>query len=232
MRKIDKSPNVPATLVGAPVPTSAAQVDKNIYRASDVCNQLLADQHNKCCYCECSLTKRFNDVEHYRYKNHYYWLGHNWDNLLYSCDLCNRVYKNDRFPLAQGSVEANTPSDDLSLEHPLIINPAKVDPATHIKFRRYEAVYITPEGKETIEMFDLNNKNGGRKELLENRKQLYEEYIEIKKQLQMAQNLISLPNISQEVKNIANEWLISCNRCIAFKTSPSTPYSGMLIAQI
>ena len=232
MRKINKSSNVPATLANAPVPGSTAEVRESIYKADDVRCQLIADQHNKCCYCECSLTKSFNDVEHYRYKAHYYWLGHNWDNLLYSCNLCNRVYKNNRFPLAQGSVTANTPADDLSLEHPLIINPAHVDPATHIKFRRYEAVYITPEGKETIEMFDLNNKNGGRKELLENRKQLYEEYIEIKKQLQLAQNLISQPDISQEVKNIANEWLISCNRYMAFKTSPSTPYSGMLIAQI
>ena len=232
MRKIEKSPNVPATLVSAPVPTSAAQVNSKIYRADDVCAQLLADQHNKCCYCECSLTKRFNDVEHYRYKDHYYWLGHNWDNLLYSCDLCNRVYKNVGFPLARGSVKASSPADDLSLEHPLIINPAHVDPATHIRFRRYEAVHKTPEGKATIEMFDLNNRNGGREELLENRKQLYEEYVEIKKQILLAQKLLSLPDTSQEVRNIANEMLISCNRSMELKTSPSTPHSGMLITQI
>ena len=81
-------------------------------------------------------------------------------------------------------------------------------------------------------MFDLNNRNGGREELLENRKQLYAEYIEIKKQIHLAQTLLSQPDTSQVVRNIANELLASCNRNLAVKLSPSTPYSGMLIAQI
>ena len=232
MRKINKSSNVPATLVHALVPTSSAQVSSTIYRADDVCAQLLADQYNKCCYCECDLTKRFNDVEHYRYKDHYYWLGHKWTNLLYSCDLCNRVYKNANFPLTPGSIRATKPEDDLSLEHPLIVNPSTTDPLSHIRFRRYEAVHITPEGKETIKMFDLNNKRGGREELIECRKLLFEEYQEIKKQIHLAESLLALQNITQEVRSIANEILSSCNRSLTLITSESSPYSGMLIAQI
>ena len=98
MRKIDKSPNIPATLVGANVPTSPAKVKKDIYKADDVRLQLETDQHYKCAYCECYLPLQYHDVEHFRPKSHYYWLGHDWKNLLYSCERCNRLYKKAKFP--------------------------------------------------------------------------------------------------------------------------------------
>jgi hypothetical protein len=56
-----------------------------------------------------------------------------------------------------GSIPANSPHDDIELEHPLIINPAEVDPSIHIKFRRHIAVGLTPEGLKTIEIFHLND---------------------------------------------------------------------------
>ena len=71
MRKIDKSPNIPATLVDAPIPTSPAKVKEDIYKADDVRKQLLEDQHNKCAYCESRIPKEYNDVEHYRPKSKY-----------------------------------------------------------------------------------------------------------------------------------------------------------------
>ena len=128
MRKIGKSANIPATLQNAPVPASAAEVQAKIYKADDVRTQLVCDQYNKCAYCECYMTKAYNDVEHYRPKSHYYWLGHDWNNLLYSCNLCNRSLKNDSFPLLDESRKASKPADNISLEHPLIINPAEVEP--------------------------------------------------------------------------------------------------------
>ena len=128
MRKIDKSPNIPVTLQNAPLPNNANEVIDTIYKADDVRDQLCADQHYKCAYCECDLTKSYNDVEHYRPKSKYHWLGYDWDNLLYSCDLCNRTYKNDSFPLVNEANRVTTPGD-LSVEEHLIINPANEDSA-------------------------------------------------------------------------------------------------------
>jgi uncharacterized protein (TIGR02646 family) len=171
MRKIDKSSNTPQTLQDAPVPTKLSDVKASIYKAEDVRTQLCKDQHYKCAYCECSLTKAYNDVEHYRPKSIYYWLGHDWNNLLYSCPICNRLYKRINFPLKDESMRVMAPGD-LSGEEPLIINPTNEDPAIHIKFNRYQMEGITEEGKKTIEVFHLNQRN----ELVHARKQLYELY--------------------------------------------------------
>jgi hypothetical protein len=82
MRKIEKSENVPATLVNASMPKKASDVKDYIYKALDVRDQLVQDQHSKCAYCECKISRQYNDVEHFRPKSHYYWLGHEWKNLL------------------------------------------------------------------------------------------------------------------------------------------------------
>ena len=92
MIKLYKSTEVPTTLRSAPTPTSVDDVSSEIYGADDVRTQLMCDQYDKCAYCETNVTKRYNDVEHFRPKKTYYWLGHDWRNLLYSCDLCNRTY--------------------------------------------------------------------------------------------------------------------------------------------
>lgn len=231
MRKIDKSPNVPATLVEAPVPTSAAEVRENIYKADDVRQQLEDDQHYKCAYCECYLPLQYHDVEHYRPKSHYYWLGHEWTNLLYSCERCNRSYKKDQFPLATGSVQATSPIDNLALEHPLIVNPVNDDPARHIKFERYVAKGITPEGKKTIEVFHLNDWHECR-ELIENRKQLYELYELERKNIKIAELILRKPDIPQDIRSLVSQMIALSNESIKELKSPQKPFSGMLVAQI
>ena len=70
MRHFNKSKTIPATLQKAPIPTSASQVDPAIYKASDVKEQLLKDQAYKCAYCEKKVEGAYDDVEHYRPKNH------------------------------------------------------------------------------------------------------------------------------------------------------------------
>lgn len=231
MRKIEKSPNVPATLVNAPVPTSAGDVRESIYKADDVRQQLEIDQHYKCAFCECYLPLQYHDVEHFRPKSHYYWLGHNWKNLLYSCERCNRSYKKTNFPLAAGSIQANSPTDDLTQEHPLLINPAEVDPALHIRFDKHEAKGITPEGKKTIEVFHLNDQNEC-PELIDNRKQLYELYkIEVDK-IRTFEKVLQNPNTPQANIDVAQEGIRLCNKSINNLTALNKPFSGMLIAQI
>ncbi len=230
MRKIDKSPLVPVTLLHAPVPTSPAAVRESIYKADDVRQQLENDQHYKCAYCECYLPLQYHDVEHYRPKSHYYWLGHEWKNLLYSCERCNRLYKKTRFPLAADSIQANAPADDITQEHPLLINPSEIDPALHIRFDKHEAKGVTPEGKMTIEVFHLNDRNEC-PELIDNRKQLYELYkIEIDK-CRVFEQILQDPNSTQAIINVAQEGIRLCKESISNMTALNKPFSGMLISQ-
>ena len=231
MRKIDKSPNIPHTLVGAPVPTSAAKVQENIYKAKDVRLQLEADQYYKCAFCECYLPLRYHDVEHFRPKSLYYWLGHAWENLLYSCERCNRLFKKTHFPLAAGSVQAKSPADDITLERPLLINPAEVDPSLHIKFEEHIAKGLTPVGKKTIEVFHLNDEQEC-PELIDNRKQLFALYKIEKDKIKLNEQILQIPNMPQTVIDIANEVINLSNKSINELKALNKPFSGMLVAQI
>lgn len=231
MRKIYKSSNIPNTLANAPVPTNAASVQETIYKANDVRLQLEIDQHYKCAYCECYLPLQYHDVEHYRPKSLYYWLGHNWENLMYSCERCNRLYKRCQFPLAQGSVRALSPQDDLTLEHPLIINPTTDEPSVHIKFDKYMAVGVTPKGEKTISVFHLNDTIEC-PELINNRKQLYELYkLELNK-IKVLIEMQTLPNLTQQMIDELNKAIELSNKSINNLVSPSRPFSGTLISQI
>lgn len=227
MRKIDKSPNIPATLLNAPVPTDADSVQENVYKADDVRHQLIEDQHYKCAYCECRLSHKYNDVEHYRPKSSYYWLGHTWNNLMYACPRCNRSYKKTQFPLAQGSVRAISPQDDITLEHPLIVNPTTDNPATHIKFNRHIAVGVTAEGKKTIEIFHLNDADEC-PELIFDRERLYERYKNERDKLKVLEHL----HLTQADIDDINKAIELTNKSINDMTSPNNPFSGMLISQI
>ena len=66
MRKITKSNIIPLTLRNTPAPADPDEVKESIYKADDVRDQLLEDQHYKCAYCESRITREYNDVEHYR----------------------------------------------------------------------------------------------------------------------------------------------------------------------
>ena len=191
-----KSPNAPTSLLNAPVPTSAAEVRKEIYKAADVRTQLMTDQGRKCAYCECRVRKAYNDVDHFRPKVSYFWLGHAWQNLLYSCNECNRTFKKHYFPL-QDEATRDLAHQDTSREIPLIVNPVEEDPSVHIRFRRYMAVPLSDKGLTTIQLFQLNN----RAELVEDRKQEYEQFVELQSSLHKAQEILASPNLSQYMKD-------------------------------
>lgn len=67
--------------------------------------------------------------------HHYWWLAWDWDNIVFSCERCNKSgNKGNRFPLAPGSPRAATPPRsvpwpstgpvvDLSVERPWLLNP-------------------------------------------------------------------------------------------------------------
>lgn len=226
MRKIDKSTIVPATLRTAPVPTCAAEVKPEIYKADDVRSQLMCDQGRKCAYCECRVRTAYNDVEHYRPKRDYYWLGHDWNNLLYACNECNRTYKKHFFPLRDETAR-DLQHQNITNEEPLIVNPAFENPEDHIKFRRHIAVFLSDKGEETIRLLQLNNRG----ELLQDRKEVYEEY----EYLLKAKNIFM--SLLQQGKslNVAGQSIIDAlaqvTAALARKCSLEAPYSGMLINQ-
>ena len=112
-----------------------------------VAADLLAMQHNKCCYCERHIPKNLNDVEHYRPKTQakrqpgcldehgYWWLAFTWDNLLYACPNCNQLHKKVWFPLDEGSIPLAVGEIPPGQELPLLLNPAgAINPIEHIQF--------------------------------------------------------------------------------------------------
>lgn len=63
--------------------------------------QLKREASGKCAYCEAQAdTTAHCDVEHFRPRSRYWWLAYCWDNWLFSCQICNEVYKGDQFPIA------------------------------------------------------------------------------------------------------------------------------------
>lgn len=87
------------------------------YRHKDIKSALVSSSHNKCAYCESSLTQgSYMEVEHFKPKSLYPKLFYTWDNYLPVCKKCN-VTKLDH---------------DVVKEE--IINPAKEDPEEIIKY--------------------------------------------------------------------------------------------------
>jgi len=146
--------------------------DRAVYGAPEVKEALKSAQHRKCAFCESLVDHVYpGDVEHYRPKAAvcreedgalerpgYYWLAYDWDNLLFSCALCNQRHKANRFPLADATVRARCHRDALDDESPLFIHPAKEDPEPLIGFRAEVPFPVDgdPRARITIEALGLD----------------------------------------------------------------------------
>lgn len=61
---------------------------------------LRRESGGNCAYCEAPASLSAHcDVEHFRPKSHYWWLALCYDNYVFACQLCNQVYKVDKFPI-------------------------------------------------------------------------------------------------------------------------------------
>lgn len=235
MRKIDKSPDIPQTLRCASVPANADEVNREIYRAEDVRRQLIQDQHHKCAYCECAINEQYNDVEHYRPKSIYYWLGHEWSNLLYACNLCNRTYKKDNFPLTDEGTR-DVEHRNISKEVPLLINPSIEDPLKHLRYNRYIMLPLRTNGiddargSETLRLFHLNDRDE-RAALVTRREEVYELYEMQINSRKLAEAIIRDPQATKEIRETAQAILSVVNTTIARMKSPAAEFSGMLTGQ-
>lgn len=144
-----------------------------IYGHDTVKEQLIAEQHGKCCFCEGKFRENaYGDVEHYRPKKAvkiagirrytypgYYWLGYDWGNLFFSCQICNSSYKGNKFPLTN---EANRIRDhrnqqNLAQENPILISPLE-DVEQFIQFRKEVpfAVGDNTRGETSIKIYGLD----------------------------------------------------------------------------
>lgn len=125
----------------------------DLYAHADVKRALMSAQHEKCAFCESRFgAVSYGDVEHFRPKGGYrqrpglplkkpgyYWLAYAWDNLLISCELCNRSFKKNHFPIVKGTKRARAPHHNHTVEQALLIDPSVDDPRQHIEFRDHVA---------------------------------------------------------------------------------------------
>lgn len=149
---------------------SAFKFDKKIYGAAIVKRALRAAQHDKCCYCEGFFAGHASgDVEHFRPKTcfqqekygpieypGYYWLAYDWSNLYYACELCNRVGKQNLFPISDPAQRRRS-GNDRGREIPEILDPGGPDdPRDHIKFNGAAPEGVTALGRTTIRALGLD----------------------------------------------------------------------------
>lgn len=149
----------------------------------DVAKTVMVDRlHRKCSYCEMPLRKDGNPVEHFRPKtgvqntedqgldrSRYWWLAWTWENLLFACGYCNTIYKKNQFPLVAGAVPLAAESVEVDSEQSLLIDPARIDPREHIRFRENKdgrwlpfPVHGSKMGKETIFVLGLDQEDDHR----------------------------------------------------------------------
>lgn len=222
--------------------------ENKIYGHFDVKKQLIEDQHEKCCFCEAVFNANgYGDVEHFRpkaaYKSGrklkypaYYWLAYEWDNLMFSCQICNQKFKGNEFPVLDENTRVKNHKDTnlISNEKHTLINPIKENPEYFIYFN-FEIPKpknnLKPNEKlranETIRIFGLDRKELNRDRLdylkvLNVLKMFLNIDINNQQDINEAINLFKLPE-SEIKENINNAKLIYANA--AKKTSQ---FAGMV----
>ena len=125
--------------------------------------------HGKCAYCESLVSSNQSpNIEFFRPRDsalgldgsfandHYWWLAFEWANCLLACDLCYSV-KASRFPVMKARAKPLTVGVKLDKESPLLLDPCRDDPETHLVFAKNgRVVSVTAQGQCTIEVLALN----------------------------------------------------------------------------
>jgi uncharacterized protein (TIGR02646 family) len=146
------------------------KIKSSIYGQKTVKEQLITDQFGKCCFCEANFTANgFGDIEHFRPKGGYikkgddkitypgyYWKAYDWDNLFFSCQVCNSGFKKNYFPLEDESTRAKNHHDNIDNERPLLVHPSRDNPESHIGFHDEVCHPNDDKGKESIAAYGLN----------------------------------------------------------------------------
>ena len=166
--------------------TRKLELDSDVYGHEQVKAVLREAQHGKCAFCESKVTHiAYGDIEHFRPKGGfrqraagplerpgYYWLAYTWENLLFTCQLCNQRHKRNEFPLLNPEKRARTHRDAVSDERPAFIDPSTEDPAASLSFRDEVPFPKNKRGATTIRALGLkrgplNERRKDRLELLQ-----------------------------------------------------------------
>lgn len=180
-------------------------VSKDDYNREGVKEKLLKIFHHKCAYCEKIVTRRSDDIEHFRPKasvvedalhTGYYWLAYIWSNLLLACSECNRTgAKGNYFPIknARIAIPDKVPVDfknvqevedflqgchirNLEIENRLFLHPVLDTPSEHLRFNRDGTVTgLTDKGTESIERYGLSDFASRQEDLIKERKAIIED---------------------------------------------------------
>jgi uncharacterized protein (TIGR02646 family) len=141
-----------------------------IWAHPDVKLALSALFYNKCAYCEMPLEKTPGHVDHFRPKadcvdlegnhfpDHYWWLAHEWTNLLWACRACNSA-KSTRFPIQGPRATEKGGAKALAAESPLLLDPCDPDAGVQGLFvfeRSGEILTGDERGKVTVDVLNLN----------------------------------------------------------------------------
>jgi len=162
------------------------EFDNKIYADISVKKQLIQDQNEKCCFCESIFNANsYGDVEHFRPKAAielngklkypaYYWLVYDWNNLMFSCQICNQKYKKNEFPVLDENTRVKTHNDTNQIDNELhtLINPIIENPEDYIYFKRQIPLpkpNLSSTNKlratETIRIFGIDRKELNRDRL-------------------------------------------------------------------
>ena len=134
--------------------------DNAVYGHQTVKDSLRLAQNDKCFLCESKVSHiAHGDIEHFRpkagyrqsdrdslHKPGYYWLAYEWENLFFSCQICNQRFKKNLFPLTDESHRATSHKDEHQRENVLFINPAEENPEDFISYRG-EYVYAVDDNE-------------------------------------------------------------------------------------
>jgi len=143
----------------------AFQPVPGIIDAPGVVTVLERAQYGKCAFCEAKIVGNRGGTARFRPASgavnldgvsslpHYAWTAYSWDNLHLSCSVCDRA-KGLRFPVKGRRASMGSAA---SGEHALLLDPFDDDPDAHLLFTADGLVNSeTPEGRATIDCFDLN----------------------------------------------------------------------------
>jgi uncharacterized protein (TIGR02646 family) len=191
------NPNGHSKLELALIQMHQHEFDVEIYGSKMVKQRLKRVFKQKCAFCESNITRGAHlDVEHFRAKSYYYWLGYEWTNFLLACHICNRDYKKTKFPLLHEVNRITLPTQNAQggldraacdirrlnqMEQPLLLHPALDDPKDHLQFLPNGSVRgITQKGRESIAAYGLNREHleKYRKKMVQDiRQEIWEEYL-------------------------------------------------------
>ncbi len=146
-------------------------------------------QKNKCAFCEGdAAVQQFGDVEHFRPKGAihqlknegqeqphspkvkgrtgprvgatgYWWMAYDWENYILACQICNRQWKANFFPIREEPRANDAPLFGV-VETPLLLHPfSGEEPREHLEYNEFGEIKAVPGsdfGAATIRTLGLN----------------------------------------------------------------------------